>query len=341
MIKFSINTKSASCEVALDAGIDQLSDFCPHDRVIVITDDTVNALYASSLPYPVISFSPGEPNKTLDTVRALYDQFLELGVDRSSFIVAVGGGLVCDVAGFVASTYMRGIPFGFVPSTLLAQVDAAIGGKNGVNRHGYKNLIGTINQPRFVLCDPQLLKTLPERELKCGFAEIIKHAVIADSEHFNFLNENCSALLSLQTDVLIESIKRSIEIKASIVGQDETEQGLRRLLNFGHTLGHAVEKTTALRHGEAVSVGMIFATKLSEKLGLLSDSKVEKIRSLIEKFGLPTNQALDHNAVIDAIDKDKKREKETLRFVLLDDIGHAIDREIERKELERLIHDLC
>ena len=341
MIKFSINTKSASCEVVLDARIDQLSDFCPHDRVIVITDDTVNALYASSLPYPVISFSPGEPNKTLDTVRALYDQFLELGVDRSSFIVAVGGGLVCDVAGFVASTYMRGIPFGSVPSTLLAQVDAAIGGKNGVNRHGYKNLIGTINQPRFVLCDPQLLKTLPERELKCGFAEIIKHAVIADSEYFNFLNANCFALLSLQTDVLIESIKRSIEIKATIVGQDETEQGLRRLLNFGHTLGHAVEKTTALHHGEAVSVGMIFATILSEKLGLLSDSKVEKIRALIEKFGLPTRQELDQKAIIEAIGKDKKRADETLRFVLLDDIGHAIDREIEQKELELWINDLC
>jgi 3-dehydroquinate synthase len=206
----------------------------------------------------------------LETVTTIFNQLVDMEVDRSTLILGIGGGIVCDIAGFVASTYMRGTPFGFVSTTLLSQVDASVGGKNGVNFGGYKNMVGVFNQPEFVVCDMMLLKTLPFREIQCGFAEIIKHGAIADHRMLDFIENHRDAALDLESRIVEHLVYRSVEIKAGVVTRDEREKGERRKLNFGHTFGHAIEKLTGIPHGEAVGIGMVMAAALSVKKGLLS-----------------------------------------------------------------------
>jgi len=310
-------------------------------QVIIITDTNVRKLYQKDFPdAPVIEIGTGEGIKTLETVNDIFRQLLEMEADRSAFILGIGGGIVCDITGFAASTYLRGVDFGFVSSTLLSQVDASVGGKNGVNFSGYKNMVGVFRQPDFVICDMNLLKTLPEREILCGFAEIVKHAAIADSAMFGWMETHWEKALSLDTDAIEKLVHDSVRIKSGIVNQDEKEKGERRKLNFGHTFGHAVEKITKIPHGQAVSVGMTVAAALSVRRGYLKSEDADRIRTLLTNLKLPTRISLDREKVLDALKKDKKRKGGSIHFVLLRHIGEAIVEEIRIKELEDVIHDM-
>jgi 3-dehydroquinate synthase len=288
----------------------------------------------------VITIGTGESVKTLDTVRDIFAALVDLEAQRSTFILGIGGGIVCDTAGFIASTYLRGVRFGFVSTTLLSQVDASVGGKNGVNFEGYKNMVGVFNQPEFVICDMEMLKTLPENELVNGFGEIVKHAVISDIGMLEFLEKNTDKALALDLEVIERLVYDSVVTKADIVNQDEKEAGVRRLLNFGHTFGHAIEKTTKTAHGEAVSAGMAIAVSLSVKKGLLAGEKAKRVTGLLEKLKLPTFIDIDMNAMLDALKKDKKREGDSIHFILLEDIGKAVVQKISIEELDQILRTL-
>jgi 3-dehydroquinate synthase len=229
------------------------------------------------------------------------------------------------------------VRFGFVSTTLLSQVDASVGGKNGVNFQGYKNLIGVFNQPEFVICDPRLLKTLPEKEILNGMAEIVKHAVIEDATLFTYLEKHFQKALTLDTDVIEKLVYDSVVIKSGIVNQDELEKGARRKLNFGHTFGHAFEKTAGVPHGEAVSAGMAAAAALSVRRGRLSIEDAARIKSLLQRIGLPVTIQAERKRVFDALKKDKKRKGDHIHFVLLDGIGKAVVDQIALTELEALL----
>jgi 3-dehydroquinate synthase len=321
--------------IIVGESIDNLLSYVDSEKMVIITDVNVRKLYGGRFPgVPCLEIGVGEKIKNLDTVEKIYDFFLENSVDRSSFIVGIGGGIVCDITGFAASTYLRGIPFGFVSTTLLAQVDASIGGKNGVNFKGFKNMIGTFSQPRFVICDMETLKTLPERELRCGFAEIVKHASIADDSYFSYIENHVDSLIALDGDCLEKVLFDSLVIKSEIVNKDEKETGERRKLNFGHTLGHAVEKVLGFNHGEAVSIGMAAASDFSVSLGNLEKSDADRLKDLLLSFNLPISINGDMKTIVDTIDKDKKREGESIHFVLLDKIGKAVVRRIRIDELK-------
>jgi 3-dehydroquinate synthase len=252
-----IQGTTGSSTLMVGERLQHLQNYLPAEKTITITDTNVRHHYQSLFPPgDVITIGTGEKIKNLDTVRMIYEKLVDLEAQRSSFIVGIGGGIVCDIAGFVASTYLRGLRFGFVSSTLLSQVDASVGGKNGVNLGGYKNIIGVFNQPEFVICDLDLLQTLSEKEILCGLAEIVKHAAIADLDLFNYLEDHYQKALALDREVITRLVYDSIVIKSSVVNKDETEKGERRKLNFGHTFGHALEKTSGVAHGEAVSAGI-------------------------------------------------------------------------------------
>ena len=313
-----------------------VNKFC--NRKVIITDKNVLKHHKNSFPQgTVIPIDVGEKMKTLDTIKQLYEKFLDYKIDRYSLIVGIGGGVICDITGFASSTYLRGIEFGFVPTTLLAQADASIGGKNGVNFIGYKNIIGTFNKPKFVICDFELLKTLPINELKCGFAEIIKHAVIADKNYFSYLENHWQGVFNLDLKIVEHVVLESIRIKSQIVSEDEKEKGRRYILNFGHTFGHAIEKITSYNHGQAISIGMVMAAKLSNKLGFLSYSEINRLEKLIKDIGLPVDIQISKNEIIQAIWKDKKRNYDKIHFVFLSKIGKAFVKEIEINKLENLI----
>lgn len=294
------------------------------EKPFIITDETVYSLYGNLFPDAhILVIGKGEGIKTLETVSGLYDRLIQLGADRSSYIVGIGGGVVCDISGFTASTYMRGVGFGFAATTLLAQVDASVGGKNGVNFRGYKNMVGVFSQPDFVICDPGVLSTLEKADILCGFAEIIKHAAIADKGYFRFLEENREKALALDPEVLSGIISASVQIKSGIVNQDETEKGIRKLLNFGHTMGHALEKVYGIPHGYAVAQGMAYASGLSVQKGMLKKKDHERLVRLIRAYGFPEPLEEPDQKVWDALGKDKKKHGENLDFVLLERIGKA------------------
>jgi 3-dehydroquinate synthase len=341
MKRLLVEGRSGRSLIAIGDSLARLQSYCDATRVVIITDPTVRSLHGFRFPpWTVIEIGIGEGAKTLKTAEAVYEAFLSHGVDRASMVVAVGGGIVCDVAGFAASTYLRGLPFGFVPTTLLAQVDASVGGKNGVNLHGYKNLVGTFAQPAIVLCDPDLLRTLPATEVRNGFAEVIKQAAIGDGALFSFLETAREKALSLDPAAIDRIVYDCLRVKTAIVSQDELERGQRRKLNFGHTLGHAVEKVHGLRHGEAVSIGMTAAARLSVKKGLLALDEAARLEALLRAFGLPVSIDLDRDLVCDALKKDKKRAGDAILFVLLDNIGSARVVPIGIDEIEGVIDDL-
>ncbi len=336
MTTIIIQTSGAESRILAGAKLRSFSGLVP-ENAIIITDETVNELYGNIWKgYRTIITGMGEKNKTLTALELIYKQLLEFGVDRSGFILGIGGGIVCDIAGFVASTYMRGIRFAFVPTTLLAQVDASIGGKNGVNFHGYKNMIGNFNQPEFVLCDPEVLQTLPKDELSNGFAEIVKHALIADADLFDFIEKNTALMLSLDPDVINYLIKRSVEIKSGIVNRDEREKGERRKLNFGHTFGHAIEKVSGINHGKAVAIGLVIAGKLSFQKNLFKNHDLTRLIEVLENLNLPVKYDGDKNKIFSALFKDKKRESDFIFFVLLSNIGSAVVEKISVDDLKKL-----
>ena len=305
--------------------------------VYVISDDRVSeharmvqvALEAASIPAHIFMIPSGESNKNLETVQHVYKWLADRKAERGHMILAVGGGVVGDLAGFVAATYLRGMPFAQVPTTLLAMMDAAIGGKVAVDLPQGKNLVGAFYQPRFVLSDVKTLGTLPARELASGWAEAIKHGLILDKELLATFEKNIMEIKSLDPEIATQIIRDSVAIKANIVSQDERETlGIRILLNYGHTIGHAIESATQYTqylHGEAVSIGMMAAASISKSMGLLEASDVERQRTLLSNYGLPINVgALDTADILEAMKSDKKTSRGQINWVLLDGIGNAV-----------------
>lgn len=304
------------------------------DRYVMVTDSQVGSLHGKrvletlkkmDLKVDLIDFPSGETSKNMPTCLHLVDALIALGVDRHSALIALGGGVVGDLTGFVASIYMRGIPFFQIPTTLLAQVDSSIGGKTGIDLPSGKNLLGTFYQPRAVFIDLTFLQTLSDREYTNGLSEIIKYGIIEDPELLDSLEDGAEAIRQRETELLERIITKSCRIKKRIVEMDEKENGLRRILNFGHTLGHAVEAESgyAFSHGEAVAVGMVCAAVLSERLNYLSVKERERIESLIKSFGLPHRipKDLETKALLSSMTKDKKKKGDNLSFVLLKNIG--------------------
>lgn len=308
-------------------------------RCAVISDTNVAPRYGAAVLRilkqsgfdPVLLTVPaGETAKSLNFVQTCYDQLAAHRLERKSFIVPLGGGVVGDLAGFVAATYLRGIPFVQVPTTLLAQVDSSVGGKVGVNLQAGKNLVGAFHQPRFVLCDLDTLRTLPEREFRAGLAEVIKYGIIYDAKFFTRLERDLPKILKREPKVLAAVIARCCEIKAEVVGQDETEGGLRAILNFGHTIGHAIENISGYGkylHGEAISMGQVAAAELSAKVLGLPAGDVARIRNLFQRTGLPTQLNLSagqRKKLFAAMSLDKKVSAGEVKFVLAERIGKVV-----------------
>ncbi|MGM0667051.1 MAG: 3-dehydroquinate synthase [Bacteroidota bacterium] len=326
--------ENASTGVYMGEAWSLLNELIEGQDLIIITDTNVGELYGHSFPdCPVIRIGTGEIVKEMDTVLTIIKHLLVTGADRSSFLLGIGGGVVCDITGFVASVYMRGIPFGFVSTSLLSQVDASIGGKNGLNVNGIKNVIGCFNQPSFVICDTSMLKTLPDEEFVSGLGEIVKHALIRDAEMFDLIEQNISKLLAGENELLEELISGSIAIKASVVEKDEKEMGERRILNFGHTLGHAIEAQTGMSHGISISAGMMAAVGISCDEGLLSSEEAGRIRSVMESLGLLPALKLQWPELGEKILADKKKKGDNICFILLEGIGKA-------KQVEFPFHEI-
>jgi 3-dehydroquinate synthase len=327
--------------ILIGENVANLSNYLNSEKVFILTNPNILDLYSDILPKKatVITMPAGEKNKNLNTVLDTVRQLIAAGADRKSVVVGFGGGIVCDMAGFIASIYMRGMKFGFVPTSLMAQVDASVGGKNGVNCDGYKNMIGVFNQPGFVLCDPKTLKTLPERELKAGMAEVIKCGLIADSGLFSFVEDNIDAILKCEEDKIYVIVNKSVEIKAGIVEADEKESGERKKLNLGHTFGHALEKhSNNILHGEAVSIGLVIAAKISELLNLITNEDFIRIKNVLRRTGLPVTTDIPPANLLEAIGKDKKRENDFVHFVLNRGIGNSEIREISFDQLAALLN---
>jgi len=338
MRTLQVRGASAPSTVAIGETAAALGRYVGDGRCVYVTDANVAALYPQLFEgREVFVMQPGEAHKTLDTVEAVYERLLDRGVDRSTTVVGIGGGIGCDVAGFVAATYLRGLRCGFVASSLLAQVDASVGGKNGVNLHGYKNLVGVIRQPEFVLCDLSMLRTLPPRELRCGLAEVVKAGAIANAGLVDFLEANAEGILGLDLAALEHCVGEAVGVKARVVEVDEHETGERMKLNFGHTVGHAIEKTLGLPHGEAVAVGMVLAARLSVKRGMLAPAEASRLENLLARRGLPTSAPMDRQAILEAMGKDKKRRGDKVRFVLLEKLGQAALVPLGLEELEAVL----
>jgi 3-dehydroquinate synthase len=325
---------------------------------VIVTNDTVAPLYAQRLAlaltprYPVVHtvvLPDGEVYKNWESLNLIFDALLGHGCDRKTVLFALGGGVVGDMTGFAAASYMRGVPFVQVPTTLLAQVDSSVGGKTAINHPLGKNMIGAFYQPQRVICDLDTLKTLPLRELSAGLAEVIKYGPIADMAFLDWIEVNMDALMARDPQALAHAVQRSCEIKAHVVGQDERESGLRAILNFGHTFGHAIEAGMGYGqwlHGEAVGCGMVMAARLSQALGLVDAAFVERLTALIRRAGLPTVAP-----ILDAQDNvgrylalmrvDKKSEAGEIKFVLIDGPGKAVVRRAADDVVAHVIQASC
>jgi 3-dehydroquinate synthase len=323
-----------------DADFSYLEKIVSKEKTILITDENIFAAQQSKFEgWKTIAIKAGEQYKQQAAVDNIIQQLIEKEADRSSFIVGVGGGVVTDIAGYAAGVYMRGVRFGFVPTTILAMVDAAIGGKNGVDVGAYKNLVGMIRQPEFLLFDYSLLQTLPQQEWINGFAEVIKHACIKDAALFSLLQENSIENFQSDKNLLAALIERNVTIKTAVVVADEFEKGDRKLLNFGHTLGHAVENIYQLPHGHAVSVGMVAACTLSEKLNGSDPVEKQQVKNLIEKYQLTSSISFDKESIWNMLKMDKKRVNSEMNFILLNKIGEAVIQPIPMQQLEKLISE--
>lgn len=303
-------------------------------QAMLATDSNVGPLYgekvraileAGGLHVTVVTISAGESSKCLSVAEKLYTRAIELGLDRKSPIFALGGGVVGDLAGFIAATYMRGVPFVQLPTSLLAQVDSSVGGKVAVNHALGKNLIGAFYQPKGVFMDLSMMESLPKREIATGLGEIIKYGIIYDADFFVYLEQHADAVLALEREAAVHMIARSCEIKAAVVSEDEKESGLRRILNFGHTMAHAIEKETGYiryNHGEAVAIGMIGAADISARLGMIPEADVARVEALVARMQLPTKA---EGCTVDAMYRDIFHDKKTINgkvnWVLMQGIG--------------------
>ena len=343
MRTLSIKSAIGNSEILVGESLSNVSQYLPKNKKIaIITDANIRKLYGNKFPNAdvIIEIPEGESNKVLSTLDFIFEKLVEAEFDRTSFILAIGGGIVSDVSGFAAATFMRGIEFGFVSTTLLSQVDASVGGKNGVNFQGFKNMIGTFCLPKFVICELEMLKTLPKSELLSGMAEVVKHGAIADADLFKFIEEYPEKVLQYDDAALERFVYDSVVIKSTIVNQDAKEGGARRLFNFGHTFGHAIEKNTKMPHGYAVSIGMVIAAKLSVARGLISANEADRLTNVLKALGLPTDFVVEPKALFEALKRDKKREGDGIHFVLLNSIGKACVEKLTLTELEIIINDL-
>ena len=306
-------------------------------NTVIITDENVFAHYSKKFKnYSTIVLKAGEEFKIQATVDSIVEQLFHYGANRATILVGVGGGVITDITGYVASIYMRGINFGFVPTTLLALVDASIGGKNSIDVGVYKNMVGTINQPQFILHDYSFLNTLPEVEWQNGFTEIIKHACIKDAIMYNELQSYSLKYYQTKKQILTLLIEKNAMLKTKIVAKDVNERGDRKLLNFGHTLGHALENQYKLSHGQAISIGMVFASRMSQQL--LGFKQTDELINLLEQYGLPTNVLFNKKKVFEVLMMDKKREKDFVKFILLEKIGKAVIKEISLAEIKEALN---
>jgi 3-dehydroquinate synthase len=325
---------------------------------LIVTDEHVadlssvsnvrDALKALGIESEIAVVPHGEASKGLATASALYDRLAAMKADRHTLIVAVGGGVIGDLAGFVAATYARGLALLMVPTTLLSQVDSSVGGKVGVNHPQAKNIIGAFHQPIGVWIDTATLDSLPDRELRCGLAEVVKYGVILDAPFFEELENRSDEILARRPDALRRIVARSCELKAMVVTQDEREEtGLRAVLNFGHTIGHAVEAVAGygggFQHGEAVAVGMVAESRLAERLGWIGADLTERLTALLERFGLPTSLAgLDPEALLDAMGRDKKNRGGRIRLVLPSKLGAVeLTDAATIDDIRDVLRDLC
>jgi 3-dehydroquinate synthase len=324
----------ATTEYHFEASQKDLHRLAPPASSIVITDETVAELHDERLKdYRVISFPAGEQHKTLDTIAMLTDRLIEAGAHRATMILGIGGGVVTDVAGYLAASYMRGVPVAYVPTTLLGQVDAAIGGKNGVNTGLHKNMLGTFRQPVFVLFDTEFLTTLPDEQWSTGFAEIIKYGHIADARILTTLQNTDVTWFRKHPEKLAELIAGCVDVKNKIVHADEEEGGLRRVLNFGHTAGHAFETLHHLPHGHAVGLGMRVAVRLSEEhAGLVPDTGANLLQ-LLQGYGLPVHLPHDTEAVMQLLCTDKKRNDQGIEYVLIEKPGVAVTKVLQPDQI--------
>ena len=329
----SIKGKSEIYVGNVDKGLER---YLRGERVVVITDANIDRLYHDLVArYDHIIIGHGEGNKNLVTVQNIYSRLIEMGADRSTTLLGIGGGIVTDITGYVASTFMRGIDFGFVSTTLLGEVDASVGGKNGVNVANYKNMVGTFNQPRFVISDVEMLRTLPPRELRAGLAEVIKMAIINDSELFDFVENNISSELTPSKAVLERIVLDSVRLKSDIVERDEHEKGVRRILNLGHTIGHSIEKCCRkLNHGEAVAIGLSEMAHLAQRLKWMSEEETQRIDTLLRKLGFKLELPVELSDILREVRYDKKKSDNIIRLVIPERIGSCRIVEIPLTKLE-------
>lgn len=322
-----------------DADVRQLETIADKAGTVIITDENIYKAHAAKFKgYRTIVLKPGEAFKVQATANAVIEQLIAFGADRSTLLIGVGGGVITDLTGYVAAVYMRGIKVGYIPTTVLAMVDAAIGGKNGIDVGIYKNLVGTIRQPSFLWFDYSLLKSLPKQEWINGFAEIIKHSCIKDLRLFKELEKNKLTFYQKDNKALGKLIRKNVHLKSTVVQKDEFEKADRRLLNFGHTLGHAIENMYDLSHGQAISIGMTAACSLSEELKGFKET--ERVVKLLKQYGLPTYAKYDKKKAFQNLKMDKKRERAAMNYVLLEKIGKASVQSIPMDQLEKLVLNL-
>lgn len=344
--------------IYFEEGFDRLADaICTEGlegrNLCIVTDTHVEPLYAEEVKrvltqvasrVSVFVFEAGERNKNLNTVQQLYKALIENQLDRKSLVVALGGGVVGDLSGFGAATYLRGIDFIQIPTTLLSQVDSSVGGKTGVDLDQYKNMVGAFHQPRLVYMNMNTLKSLPPVEFACGMGEVLKTGLICDADFYEYVLANHEAIRALDTAALAKMIRRCCEIKAGVVERDPKEQGERALLNLGHTVGHAVEKLKdfQLLHGQCVAIGLVAAAYISWKRELLTEEEYNRIREGCLLYELPVSaEGLDEAAVLAATKKDKKMEQGQIKFVLMKGIGNSfIDRSVSDEELLEGIREI-
>lgn len=349
MKKLRIDLADRSYDILIGRNfLSSLGDHLAHlksiHRALVVTNPAINKLYGkvvfeglknAGLSIECVEIPEGETHKTLQDAQTIYDYLIENQYDRNTLLVALGGGVIGDLTGFVAATFLRGVPCIQVPTTLLSQVDSSVGGKTAVNHPKGKNLIGAFYQPRLVAIDLDTLRSLPPDEFRAGMAEVIKYGVIEDPELFVFLQQNSEKILAQDTACLETIIETSCAIKAKVVERDERESSYRMVLNFGHTIGHAVEALTGysrFKHGEAVAIGMVYAAKLSCQLGQCSEEVVQKIEALVEQFDLPSRlPEFSASEYIETMYRDKKAHDKNIRFILVKDIGtvEIVNRVIE------------
>jgi 3-dehydroquinate synthase len=334
--KVTYKFSSASTDFYFASGISHLKELTDTKATIIITDENVyNAHSKRFKGWDTIVLKPGEEHKVQSTVDSVIEQLIIMEADRKTTLVGVGGGVITDITGYIAAVYMRGLRFGFIPTSVLSLVDASIGGKNGIDVGVYKNMVGVIRQPAFILHDMVFLNSLPQAEWENGFAEIIKHASIKDAAMFAELESKTLKHYQGRQQSICDLLQRNAVIKCKVVQKDEFEKGDRRLLNFGHTLGHALENQYELSHGQAIAIGMTYACHISEQL--TGFKQTERVASLLEKYNLPTYADFDKAKAFGVLKMDKKRERKEMNYVLLDKIGKGIVKTIPLKQLEKII----